>query len=321
MNESHTRALNVAEQQSGVLTRAQARAAGLSDGAIDRCLENRQFVAVSSQVYRVRGAPQSEQMATTAAILGTDGRASHSTAARLLRLTSITPASPIHVTVDASHRRPRATRVRVEDSSHSFFTVKVHRYANIAEPHLVVDGIRCVDASRALIDVATTLSSEDLETAFERARILGVVSIEQLARRFAMIGGRGRPGTPKVRDLLAHAQPNPLESKLEVKAWRLLRASRIQNPARQVRVDLPSRRWHRLDFAWPDLLVGFETEGFEWHGTRARWKQDRVRTATLERLGWRIVVATWEDVVAEPLATLERITMAIDERRATMRAA
>ena len=321
MNENHRRALDVAEQQSGVLTRLQARAVGLSDGAIDRCLENRQFVAVSSQVYRVRGTPQSEPMATTAAVLGTDGRASHSTAVRLLRLSANPPASPIHVTVDASHRRPRVSRLRIEDSYHSFFTVKVHRYADTSEPQLVVDGIRCVDASRALIDVAATVSSENLETAFERGRILGLVSIEQLARRFVKIGGRGRPGTPKIRELLAHAQPNPLESKLEVKAWRLLRASRIQNPSRQVRVDLPSRRWHRLDFAWPDLLLAFETEGFEWHGTRARWKQDRVRTAALERLGWRIVVATWDDVVTEPLATLERIAMALEERRAARRAA
>ena len=130
-----------------------------------------------------------------------------------------------------------------------------------------------------------------------------------------MIGGRGRPGTPKIRELLARAQPSPLESKLEVKAWRMLRKSSIRNPNRQVRVDLPSGRWHRLDFAWPELLVAFETEGFEWHGSRARWKQDRVRTAALERLGWRIVVATWDDVVFEPLATLQRIAIALAERQ------
>jgi very-short-patch-repair endonuclease len=147
------------------------------------------------------------------------------------------------------------------------------------------------------------------------------VSTEELGRRFAMLGGRGRPGTPKIRRLLAHTQPNPLESKLEVKAWRLLRSSRIANPTRQLRVDVARGRWYRLDFAWPELLVAFETEGFEWHGSRARWKQDRVRTAALERLGWRIVVATWGDVTLEPNSTLERVAMALAERRSSRKAA
>jgi very-short-patch-repair endonuclease len=314
MNESHARALDVAAQQSGVLTRSQARAEGLSESSIDRCLANRLFVPISSHVYRIRGAPESAQMAIAAAVLSTGGRASHETAARLLQLGVASPVSPIHVTIVASPQRPRVSRLLVEDSAHSFFRVNVHRYADIDEPRLVVDGIRCVDAARVLIDIAPTLSSENLEAAFERARILGLVSTEALARRFALLGGRGRPGTPKIRELLAHAQPSPLESNLEVKAWRLIRASRLRNPVRQLRVDLPSGRWHRLDFAWPELLLAFETEGFEWHGTRARWKQDRVRTAALERLGWRIVVATWDDVVLRSRGTLERIAMVIAER-------
>lgn len=95
----------------------------------------------------------------------------------------------------------------------------------------------------------------------------------------------------------------------------MLRASALANPVRQRRVDLPSGRRLRLDFAWTELLVAFETEGFEWHGSRARWKQDRIRTAALERLGWRVVVATWDDVVTHPGATLDRIARALAERR------
>ena len=226
------------------------------------------------------------------------------------------PIAPIHVTVDAASQHLRLARLPIESGPFAFFPIKVHRFGVHGETILTIDGIPCSDAARVLMDIAPMVSFEDLEDAFERARKLGLVSTDALARRFAQIGGRGRPGTPKIRELLAHARPNPLESKLEGKAWRMLRASRIPEPVRQLRVDLPSRRWHRLDFAWPDQLVAFETEGFEWHGSRARWKRDRVRTAALERLGWRIVVATWEDVVAEPDATLDRIGMALNERNA-----
>lgn len=320
MNERHARVLDLAAEQSGVVTRSQASREGLTEGMIDGCLANGLLVAVCNHVYRVRGAPQSDQMAIAAAVLGADGRASHGTAARLLRLGAPLPVSPLHVTVDAALRQPRIARLNLADTTHAFFTVNVHRFAGVGEPTTTVDGVPCVDVARAIIDIAPQLSMENLETVFERARQLGLVSTAALARRFGLIGGRGRPGTPRVRELLAHASPNPLDSKLEVKAWRLLKQSPLTNPARQLRVDLPSGRWFRLDFAWPESLVAFETEGFEWHGSRARWKQDRVRTAALERLGWRIVVGTWEDVVSDPIATIDRVSMALGERRVLQRA-
>lgn len=255
-------------------------------------------------------------MAVMAAVAGSGtGRASHATAARLLRLGTPLGASPIHVTVDAGRKRPRLRRVEVADADHAFFAVKIHRSEHVAGPVLTIDGVESVDAARALIDTAPTLSEEELEAAFERARRLGLLSTEVVARRFAELGGRGRAGTPKIRRLLEHAAPNVLDSRLEVKAWRMLRASHVELPLRQVRVDLASGRRHRLDFAWPELLLAFETEGFEWHGSRARWKQDRARTAALERLGWRIVVATWDDVVHAPDATIDRIDLALRERR------
>jgi hypothetical protein len=48
---------------------------------------------------------------------------------------------------------------------------------------------------------------------------------------------------------------------------------------------------------------------------RAHDGSDRIRTARLERAGWRIVVATWDDVVRTPRATLDRLRLALGERR------
>ncbi len=158
-------------------------------------------------------------------------------------------------------------------------------------------------------------SAEVLEAAFERGRSLGLFTPSSMAKRFEHLGGRGRAGSTAMRELLAAAAPGSLDSLLEVKAWRRLQRSGLELPRRQVLVPLNvAKPRFRLDFAWPDLMVGFETEGFEWHGTRARWKQDRVRTAHLERLGWRIVVATWDDVVKTPEATMERVSLALRER-------
>ena len=315
MDERYLHALDEASGQHGLVTRSQARIAGLTDRMVDLALADGLLIRVWREVFRVRGAPQTERMAIAAATLGAAGHASGATAARLLQLEVALPITPLHVTVDVARQHPRSKPLAIEIESIAFFPVTIHRCGSRPDPTLTVDGIPCADAARTLIDIAPALALDDLEDAFERARRLGLVSTEALARRFEVIGGRGRPGTPKVRALLANSRPNALESKLEGKAWRMLRGSRIQEPVRQLWVKPPSGQRCRIDFAWPDLLVAFETEGFEWHGTRARWKRDRIRTAALERLGWRIVVASWDDVVKAPTATLERIAMALDERR------
>ncbi len=315
---SHRRtALDTAERQCGVLTRWQARLAGLTEHQVDHAITDGWLTPVARGVYRIRGVPQNEQMAVAAAVLRASGRASHATAARLLRLDAPLGPAPIHVTVDAGDCHPRGGRIAVADAhlQRTFFSVQVHRSLSVRDPVCVVDGLPCSDGARTLIEVAPVLSASDLETAFERARRLGLVSTESLARRFGELGGSGRPGTPKVRRLLADAAPNPLDSKLEVLGWRLLRSSSLPGAVRQLPVHAGTHR-HRLDFAWPEFGVAFETEGFEWHGGRGRWKQDRQRTARLELLGWRIVVGTWEDVTRSPDGTVARIAAALSERRA-----
>ena len=67
--------------------------------------------------------------------------------------------------------------------------------------------------------------------------------------------------------------------------------------------------------------MAVEAEGFEWRGSRARWKADKIRVAALERLGWRVLVVTWDDVTQRRAETLDRIAMALAERRLLLRSA
>jgi very-short-patch-repair endonuclease len=231
------------------------------------------------------------------------------------------PAVPIELAVDVGTGHPRVARIEVATSSRSFHPVRVHRRLPTGDPTISVDGIRCTDAARPLIDVAGRLGLDDLEDGFERARKLGLVSTASLARRFERLSGRGRPGAPKVRAVLASARPNPLDSKLEGRTWRMLRSSSLAEPVRQLRIEVMRRKWYRADFAWPELLVAVEAEGFEWHGSRARWKADKGRVAALERLGWRVLVVTWDDVTQRRAETLDRIAMALAERRVLARGA
>ncbi len=167
-----------------------------------------------------------------------------------------------------------------------------------------VDQIPCTNATRNIIDLAADLDGERLETAFESARRMGLTTAPALARRFEALGGRGRPGSTRIKQLDV-AGERPLESRLEVKLARLLRqAGHI--PAVQYKVGA-----YRLDFAWPLLLLAVECDGFEHHGYRLAWKRDRRRIAGLEAMHWRIIHVTWDDVTQRPAETLARVATAL----------
>lgn len=173
---------------------------------------------------------------------------------------------------------------------------------------MTVDGIRCTSATRTIIDCAALLDDEVFEAAFEQARRMGLTSATALARRAEELCGRGRPGSTRIGRLVAvqTAGEKALESRLEVKLARLLRKSRLSSPERQYGVGR-----FRVDFAWPELRIACECDGFEHHGARLAWKRDRGRLAEIEAGGWRVVHVTWDDVTREPVRTLDRLALAL----------
>jgi very-short-patch-repair endonuclease len=65
-------------------------------------------------------------------------------------------------------------------------------------------------------------------------------------------------------------------------------------------VPLPNGRRAFLDFAWPDLRLGVEADGYRHHASRVDWARDHTRNNALTSLGWRILPVTWEDMVHRP---------------------
>ncbi|MGQ0824304.1 MAG: endonuclease domain-containing protein [Actinomycetota bacterium] len=296
MNEVERRIAAVAEKQHGVVDRATAIAYGMKP----RTLNRRGWEQLFPAVYRMPGTPRTgRQLAIAASIWGgEESLISHTTAGRLLRLDGIRTTS-VHLTLPygSTRRSPRVT---------------VHHGPIPLIDRTWVDGIRCTTATRALIDCAHLLDSEALETVFESARRMGLASPDMLAHRAAELCGRGRPGSRAIHRLVAVQQlgNRALESRLEVKAWRLLRASGLTLPHRQFPVGP-----YRLDFAWCDNRFDLEAEGYEFHGNRLRWKRDKRRTAYLEARGWRVMFVTWDDVTKHPEETLERIGLALRPSR------
>lgn len=313
---AEARLATLAQRQHGLIARRQALAAGLSPALIDRRCAAHRWQRCLPGVYRVVGAPRSFHQEALAAVLwaGDGAVASHTSAARLLRLEGA-PADPtIHVLVAGAARGLRPTRI-LAGARHKPFGPRVvpHRTQVPLEPvdRLVVDGVPCVSAALTIIQCAALTPGEALDVMFECARRRRLVSAAHLQRRADSWSGSGFAGCGAVRELLAMQLPGgPSEYRLEVKAKRLIAHSDLPRPQRQHWVHI-DRDWFRLDLAWTDRQVAAECEGFEFHGNRRRWKHDRRRLALLEAAGWRVVLLTWDDVVHEPQRTLVRLAGAL----------
>ena len=70
-----------------------------------------------------------------------------------------------------------------------------------------------------------------------------------------------------------------------------MRAAGIPAPEREYRFD-PTRRW-RLDFCWPDLMLGVEVEGGIWsggaHGRGSGIVGDIEKSNALALAGWKLL--------------------------------
>jgi hypothetical protein len=105
----------------------------------------------------------------------------------------------------------------------------------------------------------------------------------------------GRRGIAAVRALIALAAADA-ESPMESEARLVMIDGGLPTPVLQhVVVDLSGRRW-RLDFAWPQLRVGAEYDGVDWHSGPDAFVRDRRRSAALQELGWVVVPIVAEDV-------------------------
>jgi very-short-patch-repair endonuclease len=113
----------------------------------------------------------------------------------------------------------------------------------------------------------------------------------------ALPPGPGRKRFERVVEGVDPKAGSVLESLLRV----LLGDHGLLPPQTQYRFENAARDFiGRLDFAWPDLCLALETEGFEFHSRRAEHRLDCQRHNALASQGWWLLRFTWDDVVFHP---------------------
>ena len=228
-----------------------------------------------------------EQLATAAHLWAGPGAAlSHLTAAAILGVQSHHP-----LVVDVTTTRKIKTN-----------GVRVHRTQLAGSDVMKVAGFPVTTPSRTLIDLASILDEGRLESCLEQALYLRLVRLSEMQSRIVQLGRRGRKGVGALQDLVELRDPvdAPTESDMETLLVRVLRRARMPIPRRQYEVRDGSQFVTRLDFAYPDEMLGIPADSYRWHGARAQWEKDIEQRNRALALGRRLRPTTWAELTRRP---------------------
>ncbi|HEV3364368.1 MAG TPA: DUF559 domain-containing protein, partial [Acidimicrobiia bacterium] len=71
-----------------------------------------------------------------------------------------------------------------------------------------------------------------------------------------------------------------------------------------------------VDFAYPEVKLAIEVDGFDAHGTPRAMAKDFVRQNGLVPYGWRVLRFTWGQVCDEPEMVADAIRRALESLEA-----
>lgn len=124
----------------------------------------------------------------------------------------------------------------------------------------------------------------------------------------AVTGCAGWPGARMAREVAALASPLA-ESPLESLTRLCVLDARLPAPALQVPIVDPADGWNcRVDMLWAPQRVVLEADGRLKYTDRELWREKR-RQHHLERLGYRVVRAIWDDVTTHPEELVKQVRM------------
>lgn len=278
----------MARAQHGLVRAADLAAAGLSEDQVRRWVRADRIERLHENVFRVAGAPETYEQRLLAAVWGAGegAAASHRSAGVVW---GIVPDGPVEVTVPYS-RRPR------------LHGVVVHRSRDL-ETRFVTRRLRVpvTNPMRTLADLGAVLRPAAVEDALDLALVARITSIPGIERVLDDVARPGRNGAGVLRHILDEralgtARPDGL---LEPRMARLMRRYGLPPAVFQHPVRIGKSRY-RIDFAYPELMIAIEVDGYEMRASPRAMQRDIDRQNALVALGWVVVRATWADVVRRP---------------------
>jgi len=288
-------AVTQALRQGFVLRRRQALSAGLTESHLRRLvrrgtwsLPRHGVLAVLPHADAIAGSLR----ATAAALVRPGHVVSHRSAALLHGLPLLaTPHAPELTALRASTLGAR-TACRV-------------RGAALAADE-VTDwfGAPVTTIARTVVDLGHHHGRAAALVAADGAMHEGLLTAAALDAAVARCSGW--PGICAVREVVLLVSPLA-ESPLESLTRLCLVDAGVLTPELQVEIIDPADGWRcRVDMLWRAARVVLEADGKVKYTDRELWRE-KLRRERLERLGYRVVRALWNDVTAQPDELVQRV--------------
>jgi very-short-patch-repair endonuclease len=180
----------------------------------------------------------------------------------------------------------------------------------------VVGALSLTNRVRTLIDMSFRVPERTLDVALDQVLRAEPTSRDRLTERMEALRSARLRGIKTLRRLIDQRDPDQAmtESALEsLVRWWLLRFG-FPEPVFQYWVDLPQYGPARLDFAYPNKLIGVEADSYAWHSSRASFERDRARNSELASLGWLILPMTLREIQRYPDRPAARLERALELR-------
>jgi very-short-patch-repair endonuclease len=291
----------VLRRQGGAIHRRQLRDAGLDHRRVATLVRRGELIAVTDHVFVAASSPVTWARRAWVELLqaAAGSPLSHRTAAGLHRVGRFSTS-----TIEISE---------LEDAWHRRRAPSIHRTTWLPAHHVTaIDGLPVTTLPRTIFDLAglvsearrerglPSLAERQVERALDDA-LVGGLSLAAMHRVLAELGGRGRPGTSLVRQLLSVRGTGYVatESELEDLLVAVVVASGLEAPERQR--DLGGMTpVGRVDFVFRAARVVIEADGRAHHTALLDADADRWRDLELSAAGFVVIRVTWRQLTMEP---------------------
>jgi very-short-patch-repair endonuclease len=192
--------------------------------------------------------------------------------------------------------------VTTPHKSRTWDGIRRHHKALPADEIAVKEGIPVTGPCRTVFDLAATEPLdlvENLIREMEFHQLSDRLSLPDLIRRYP-----GRRGVRRLRIALERLEEDPAgrkRSPLEERFTPFLRRHRLPLPRYNDWIQAGAKRY-QVDCHWPHLRQIVELDGWQGHGTKSAFHDDRARDRRLEVAGYAVTHITWNQLDDEPEA-------------------
>jgi hypothetical protein len=164
--------------------------------------------------------------------------------------------------------------------------IRLHRPRSLdAVETTELDGIPITTVAQTLLDVAAPAYRLNMGKLLHQAIVLELFDLNAISRVLAR--NPGAPGARRLAEALTEEVPFT-RSDLEETALSLFRSFSVPKPECNAWI-WDGEKLVEVDFVWREFGLIVEVDGWRYHRSRWRRRQDAAKTAALEAQGWTVL--------------------------------